>query len=215
MAKTSLADQAANSMRSLILENKLTPGMHINIDAISKEFGISQTPVREALKRLIVEGLAVYTPKVGYAVRNLTLYEYLQVSEVHQVLEAYLVRELAKTPFLVDFESLEKINDLLGQHVIDNNDEGISAANDAFHRKLYENYHNKIMLGRLFELWNEVRSSRNIMYKNNVFTNKIKEEHARIISAVRSGNPVAAEKAMNEHYLSGKESAIISFPVGC
>lgn len=214
MTKISLADHAANKIRTLILESQLMPGTHINIDVISKQFGISQTPVREALKRLIVEGLAVYTPKVGYAVRSLTLHEYLQVSEIHQVLEVYLVRELAKTPFLVDTESIEKINDSIGQSVADNNIDGIAEANDAFHKKLYENYHNKIMLNRLFDLWNEVRSLRNIMYKNSVFTNRIMEEHRRIIYAIRSENPSAAEKAMNEHYRSGRESAIISFPVG-
>lgn len=213
MPKTSLADYAANKIRIMIQENKLMPGEHINIDLLSRDLGISQTPIREALQKLIAEGIAVYRPKIGYSVRNLTLHEYLQVSEIHQVLETYLVKEIAKMPFIVDIASLYSINEELRRLIGENDREGIAQANDRFHRKLYENYHNKLMITRLFDLWNEVRSLRNIMYNNKMFTNKIAAEHEAIIEAIEKGDPVAAEKAMTAHYISGRESAIISFPV--
>ena len=213
MPKTSLADYAANKIRIMIQENKLMPGEHINIDLLSRDLGISQTPIREALQKLFAEGIAVYRPKIGYSVRNLTLHEYLQVSEIHQVLETYLVKEIAKMPFIVDIASLYSINEELRRRISENDREGIAQANDRFHRKLYENYHNKLMITRLFDLWNEVRSLRNIMYNNKMFTNKIAAEHEAIIEAIEKGDPVAAEKAMTAHYISGRESAIISFPV--
>jgi len=213
LPKTSLADYAANKIRIMIQENKLMPGEHINIDLLSRDLGISQTPIREALQKLIAEGIAVYRPKIGYSVRNLTLHEYLQVSEIHQVLETYLVKEIAKMPFIVDIASLYSINEELRRRICENDREGIAQANDRFHRKLYENYHNKLMITRLFDLWNEVRSLRNIMYNNKMFTNKIAAEHEAIIEAIEKGDPVAAEKAMTAHYISGRESAIISFPV--
>lgn len=213
MPKTSLADYAAKEIRGLIENNKLMPGAHINIDLLAKDIGISQTPIREALKKLIAEGVAVYEPKVGYSVRNLTLYEYLQVSEIHQVLETYLVKELAKMPFIVDMDSLRKINEDLGEHIAKNDIEGIGRANDLFHRKLFENYYNKLFVARLFSLWNEVRSQRNIMYKNKIFTSKIVGEHEAILAAISNGDSEAAEKAMTDHYVSGRESAIICFPV--
>ena len=87
MPDISLADQSANRIRKLIEQGRFKPGAHLNIDLLAKEFGVSQTPVREALKRLIHEGLVVYRPKVGYSVRNLTLHEYLQVCELLQTLE--------------------------------------------------------------------------------------------------------------------------------
>ena len=214
MPKISLAYQAANKIRSLIQENKLMPGAHINIDFLAKEFGISQTPIREALKKLIAEGIAVYRPKVGYSVRNLTLHEYLQVSEIHQVLETYLVKELAKMPFIVDMVSLNTINQELQSHIKENDLEGMARANDNFHRKLYENYHNKLLVSRLFDLWNEVRSLRNMMYENKIFTSKMVREHEAIIAAIAKGDPEAAERAITDHYISGRESAIISFPIG-
>ena len=213
MPNTSLADQAANKIRILIKENKLRPGAHINIDSLANEFGISQTPIREALKKLIAEGMAVYKPKAGYSVRNLSLHEYLQVFEILQVMETYLVKELAKIPFIVDLASLREINEELKQGISQGNRDLIGRINDKFHKKLYENYHNKLMVDRLYSLWNEMCSGRNLMYDNKIFTNRMAAEHEAIISAIENGDPKAAEEAISAHYLSGRESAIIYFPV--
>lgn len=213
MIELSLADRAANIIRGLILQNDLRPGMHINIDSLSKKLEISQTPIREGLKKLIAEGLATYTPKVGYSVRNLTLHEYLQVSEIHQALEIYLVRELAKMPFLVDLEKLTRINDELAAHADDLNVDMIAENNDAFHTGLYENYPNRLMIARLIEIWNEVRMPRNNMYKSEIFTRKIHAEHRAILGGIRSEDPDRAAAAMLAHYASARESAIITFPV--
>jgi len=213
MPNTSLADQAANKIRILIEKNGLKPGSHINIDSLAKEFGISQTPIREALKKLISEGLAVYRPRVGYSVRNLTLHEYLQVSEILQVIETHLVKELAKIPFIVDITALRAINRELAECLPAGGREMIGAINDRFHEKIYENYHNKLMTGRLNSLWLEARAPRNLMYDNKVFTNRIVAEHEAIISAIERGDPAAAEAAISVHYVSGRESAIIYFPV--
>ena len=205
MPNTSLADQAANKIRILIKENKLRPGAHINIDSLAKEFGISQTPIREALKKLIAEGMAVYKPKAGYSVRNLSLHEYLQVFEILQVMETYLVKELAKIPFIVDLASLREINEELRQGISQGNRDLIGRINDKFH--------NKLMVDRLYSLWNEMCSGRNLMYDNKIFTNRMAAEHEAIISAIENGDPKAAEEAISAHYLSGRESAIIYFPV--
>lgn len=211
--KASLADSTANKIRELIFSGGLKPGERANIDVLARQFQISQTPVREALKKLISEGLVVYRPKAGYSVRNLTLHEYLQVSEIHQVLEVYLVRKLAENPVFVDFPALERINSGIKDAIAQNDIVRIGNCNDDFHKTLYRGYPNKLLLTRLHGLWNEVLSLRNIMYQSSAFTNRIFEEHKKILDAIRSGNQENAAQAMNEHYLSGKEGAIASFPV--
>ena len=214
MADFSLSDLASSKIRALIKEKKLKPGAHINIDSLSREFGISQTPIREALKKLIAEGMAVYRPRAGYFVRNLSLYEYLQVLEILQVMESYLVKQLAKTPFIVDFEALRRINEeLRGEIAGGCSQDVIGDINDKFHKKLYENYHNKLFVGRLCSIWNEMCAGRNVLYTNKVFTNSIVAEHEAIISAIERGDVRAAEEAVSSHYSRGRESAIISFPV--
>ena len=213
MSETSLADKAARRIRTLIDDKCLKPGAHVNIDALAKEFGVSQTPIREALKKLISEGLVVYRPQKGYSVRNLTLHEYLQVSEILEMVESHLIKELAKTPFLVDTAALRSINTEFETAIRLNDCGVIGRVNDRFHAKLYENYYNKLLLSRFSALWREVRTTRDIMYANKAFTDKIVAEHEAIISAVEAGDPEAAERAVSAHYVSGRESALKYFPV--
>lgn len=214
MLNTSMADHAANQIRLLIIEeSKLKPGSHINIDLLAKEFGISKTPIREALNKLISEGLVVYRSKVGYSVRNLTLHEYFQISEILQMTESHLLKELSKMPFLVDITALREINKEFEEYLPLNDREAVGRINDKFHEKIYENYHNKLLTSRFNNLWLEARAPRNFMYDNKIFTNRIVAEHEAIISAIENGAPEAAEKAINAHYTSGKESAMIYFPV--
>ncbi|KEJ91200.1 GntR family transcriptional regulator [Synergistes jonesii] len=213
MPDISLADQSANRIRKLIEQGRFKPGAHLNIDLLAKEFGVSQTPVREALKKLIHEGLVVYRPKVGYSVRNLTLHEYLQVCELLQTLECHLVRELAKTPFAVDIEGLRAVNAEFAACLPRGDRRAVGRVNDRFHEKLYENYPNKIMMEHLNSLWRGARAPRDYMYDNKLFAGRIAAEHEAIISAIERGDPASAEAAMNAHYVSGRESAITSFPV--
>lgn len=213
MQNTSLADQAANKIRLFIEKEKLKPGSHVNIDMLTKEFGISKTPIREALKKLIAEGLVVYRPKVGYSVRNLTLHEYFQVSEVLEMMEKHLLKEIVKTPFLVDIEALRVINNELAECLPQSDREIIGRINDKFHEKLYENYHNKFLVQQFNTFWSGARAPRNFIYDNKMFTNRIVAEHEAIIDAIEKSDPQAAEKAINAHYTSGKESAVIYFPV--
>lgn len=213
MPKDTLADEAANTIRSYILQGELKPGMRINIDLLAKHLAISQTPIREALKKLIAEGLATYLPKVGYSVRNLTLHEYLQVSEIHQLMEVYLMRKLAEMPFLMDFDGLEALNEEMAAGTRAHDIATIAEKNDRFHVKLYENYPNKLLTQRLDELCFGVRSLRDIIFGNLIYINKIADEHRNILAALRDGDPDAAEDAMNAHYLSARDCAIASFPV--
>lgn len=213
MSGISLADEAANTIRGKILEGVLPPGSHINIALLTKELDISQTPIREALKKLIPDGLVVYRPRIGYTVRALTLHEYLQVSEIHQALEIYLVRELAKTPSILDYAALSRINDELEACAGNRDIAAVGLKNDAFHRKLYENYPNKLMISRLIDLWDEVRSQRDFMYRSQVCLSKVAEAHREIVAAIGEGNPEKAAAAMRAHYTGGREGAIMSFPV--
>ncbi len=212
MQSISLADRAAIEIRDRIVAGVLSPGSRVNIAALSKELNISPTPLREALKKLIPEGLVVYKSRVGYAVRVLTLHEYLQVSEIHQALEIHLVRELAGTPGLLDQDGLHRINDELDALARNGDADGVARKNDAFHGKLYETYPNKLMISRLRELFEAVRPQRDMMYRSNAFLLRVADEHRRILGGIAAKDPDTAARAMRAHYVSGRESAVMSFP---
>ncbi|MFT4187416.1 MAG: GntR family transcriptional regulator [Aeromicrobium sp.] len=79
-------------MRAAILRGDEPPGTMIPIDAVASFFGVSQIPVREALKILLGEGLVEHVPRVGYSVAKLTFQEFRELYEARLVLEEASLR---------------------------------------------------------------------------------------------------------------------------
>jgi DNA-binding GntR family transcriptional regulator len=85
-------------MRASILEGEIAPGTRINIDAVSRSLGVSQTPVREVLQRLEGDNLVVYNPGRGYSTTPL-----LDLAELRSLFEfRLLVEPWAARPAAVD-----------------------------------------------------------------------------------------------------------------
>src|SRR5262245_52210340 len=84
-----LTDRAYETLRDRILDGRLAPAERLQIDRLSKELGVSHTPVREALNRLTSEKLVTLAPYKGFSVTPL-----LDVESLRQLLEARRVIEL-------------------------------------------------------------------------------------------------------------------------
>lgn len=204
---TSLVEQASKSIKALIEEHRLKPGMHINIDSLTDDLCMSQTPIREALRKLVAEGLISHTPKTGYTVRNLTINEYMQILEMLCVLECHIAKELAKKPFLVDMEALYSINNKMKKNILSYDEIFFCHTNDEFHTKLAENYSNAVLKKHFVFLWNEISPKRSCMYCNKLWAVRIIDEHEKILKAIEEGDIEGVEKAMITHYGSGRDSA--------
>src|SRR6516162_7018185 len=72
LISTTVRAQAANELRDRILTGRLRPGDRLDLEQLTREFGISRTPVREALLELSFEGLVAITPRSGMAVVGIT-----------------------------------------------------------------------------------------------------------------------------------------------
>ena len=94
IARRSLHDQLVDRLRELITEGQLRPGTKVPEKQLCERFGVSRTPLREALKVLAAEGLVTLTPNRGATVRRLTVDELADVFPVMGALEA-LAGEIA------------------------------------------------------------------------------------------------------------------------
>lgn len=210
--KTPLAEKALLAIRNLILKGELRPGGRINLDEMSRLLEFSKTPVREAMKVLISENLVVYSPHVGYSVREVTLQEYLQLFEMQEVLETHLIRRVAIMNHLLDFDMLKTLNgDLM--EMIERGEKGsLGEQNDKFHKALYRDYANQFIVETIYDIWNKVRIQRNWMYQSDYFARNAAKDHGEIIEALRDGDAEKAAEVMHRHYLSGRESVLLFFP---
>jgi len=125
-----------DDLRRAILSGDEPPGTVIPIDAVSAFFGVSQIPVREALKVLHGEGLVDHVPRVGYSVAQLTFAEFRELYDVRQALEAAALRQAVRYAGPADDETVDGCHDRLGAAVASGDERGYHAASRAFHMSL-------------------------------------------------------------------------------
>ena len=105
-----LSDTVFHKLRDAILDGTLEPGQWLRQEALAQDLGVSQMPVREALKRLVAEGLAVRIPYKGVRVVQFSPEDIVDMVTVRMVLESLAVR--FATP-LIAVEELERLKENL------------------------------------------------------------------------------------------------------
>lgn len=92
-----LSDETYEAIRTMIFRHEISPGSRVNIDALSSELQVSQTPIREALSRLESEGLIIKEPLKGFSATNLlTLKEFNDLFQFRLLIEPWAAEEAAK-----------------------------------------------------------------------------------------------------------------------
>jgi DNA-binding GntR family transcriptional regulator len=218
LTSTSLADEIAVRVEAAILDGTYAPGARIPQDDLCDRFGVSRTPVREALRKLQARNLVVVVPNKGATVRIPSRKELLDVYQVRAELEGYAT-ELATSRFtdrtIADLETVQRrlvamVRELgereIGEAQAVSLQVQVNRANDDFHLLIHRTSGNERLyqlieeLGRSFPkeyVWRAVASS-DEMETLNV------EEHSRIRGALAAGDGEAARRAMREHILHAR-----------
>ena len=106
VARTTTADDLTTRIRELIMTGVLRPGQALPQPQLAAELGVSRTPLREAFQRLAGEGLLQLDPRKGAVVALLSREDFLELYELRQLLEGYLIRDVAKHFSEADFHRL-------------------------------------------------------------------------------------------------------------
>jgi DNA-binding GntR family transcriptional regulator len=195
---TTVRAQAAGELRDRILTGRLQPGDRLDLDRLSAEFGVSRTPLREALLELSYEGLVEITPRSGMAVVGITPQDAVDNFAILAAL-AGKAAELATarvTP--AELAELEELAD-----AIEGSDD-VVAANRRFHRalnlaarspRLFTHLRQavRVVPGNYFELFPEAEL-------------RSKQEHAALLGAMRRGDAAEARALAEAHVLSAGEA---------
>ena len=102
-------DLAYEEIKRLILDGKLSGDMPISENVLANMLGISRTPVREALRRLEMDGFVRVIPNQGVVIREVSISEVKEIYDMRIALEEFVVRELADGLSDEDFRNLEAI----------------------------------------------------------------------------------------------------------
>ena len=204
LASPALYARVAERLRLRIFAHDLAPGSWVDEQALASEFGISRTPLREALKVLAAEGLVVLRPRRGCYVAELSERDLDEVFPVMAVLEAKAAEEAARRLTSADFSRLQGIHDELERCAAAGDADAFFVANQSFHAAIQELSGN----GYLRQLIDDTRKVIKMTRRDSLrLAGRIAQslqEHRGILDALAQRNGELAARRMQEHLLSGR-----------
>jgi DNA-binding GntR family transcriptional regulator len=205
--KTSQTENAVDLIRSKIIDLSLAPGSKLDEPLLVNEFKLGRTPAREAINRLVAEGLAsIFPNRGGTFVRGLDLPEIGEVLMAYQLVETVLA-QLCRfdDPGLVS--DLESIQSRYVKEVRAKSFLGITSVNEEFHLRMHRSIGNGFFYEFALSTHRHVRRLLVLLYKMemtepNLLESQLKinmGEHEGIIDAIRRGDRIALNHVLPEH----------------
>lgn len=199
-----LYEQVAERLRARIFGHEIPPGGWIDEQALAMEYGISRTPLREALKVLAAEGLVILKPRRGCYVTELSEQDIDEVFPVMALLEGRVAAEAARRAASTDIARLVAIHGELEKHAAANHADRFFEANQRFHTALQEIAGNRYLAQLIDDARKVIKLTRRDSLR---LAGRLKQslaEHREILDALRSKDPALAGQRMHDHLLSGR-----------
>lgn len=204
-----LRDIVFNTLRKAILKGELAPGERLMEKQLAEKMGVSRTPIREAIRKLELEGLVVMVPRKGAEVAMITEQDIKNVLEVRAALEALAVKIACQKMNKEKIEQLLTINMAFTKAAKDLDVETVIEKDVEFHDVIYHATQNE----KLVQIINNLREQ---IYRFRVeyirqmsdFTTLV-DEHEEIVKSIIEKNSFEAQEIAAKH-IENQEKAVIS-----
>jgi DNA-binding GntR family transcriptional regulator len=200
-----LYEQVAEQLRQRIFQRELEPGSWIDELKIAEEFGISRTPLREALKVLAAEGLVTMKVRRGAYVTEMSEKDLRDVYHLLSLLESDAAGVLATTATPAQLQTLQALHTELEAAVPER--ERFFAVNERFHMQVLEMADNRWRSQMVADLRKVMKLNRhNSLLKQGRIEDSL-QEHRTILDALLARDATATVAAMQAHFAQGLEAA--------
>jgi DNA-binding GntR family transcriptional regulator len=199
LKKPTRSDDMAHRLESEILNGTLPPGSRLDEHGLARRFGVSRTPVREALRQLVSSGLVNIKPHHGAVVRQLTLAELIEMFQVVAELEGLGARLAARRINKSEREELRASHEACKQHAKKRDEEAFLNENYHLHDIILVASRNRFLISETRKLVRRVNPYRRFVTQRTGVMEKSILEHGAVIAAVESGDGVAAHDLMRAH----------------
>jgi DNA-binding GntR family transcriptional regulator len=147
-------------LRSSIVEGDLAPGEHLAEQQLAAELGVSRTPVREALRRLALEGFVVMVPRRGAYVAGLSLKDMNDLFELRMALEGLAAYLAAQRITPAEITGLRQSICGLETAIVAGDREQVIAADTSFHSVIYSSSRNRRLITIVGNLSDQIQAFR-------------------------------------------------------
>lgn len=191
--------QVADRLRDQIYQHELKPGDAIDEMAMCERFGISRTPLREALKVLDSEGLIELIPRKGSFVRSMDIDELNELFPVMSVLEGLCAKEAVERCAEQDLKQLNTMHEKLEIYAAEGNIDAYYEQNFVFHQAIQDLSGNKWLQRIIGDLRKVLRLARHMQLTIPGRLQASLKEHQEIMQAFNQHNPEMADQCMQNH----------------
>ena len=194
----SSANAVHQALSDAITSGQIAARQPLREEELADVFRVSRTPVREALMRLEAEGLATRNRR-GLCVSEISKQQTVEVYQVREVLDGLAARLAAETHSVIDLAELDRINELIRRSADDDDYQAMARLNVAFHTSLAEASHNFLLQEFVEAIHRFVLRFRSTTFEEPGRASEAIIEHERILTAIRDGDPSAAEAMAKDH----------------
>ena len=194
-----LRDVVFENLRTAILEGNLKAGQRLMEVQLAEQLGVSRTPIREAIRKLELEGLVVMLPRKGAYVANMSFKDLIDVLEIRATLEGLAASLAAERRNDEDVIKLEKVAKEFEEGVRNADIEVVLKKDVEFHENIFLMANNKKLYHLITSLWEQVHRFRVMYVSNNEASLSLVDEHKRILDAIKNGDCELAKKYATQH----------------
>jgi len=202
-----LSEQIKEQLMEDIFHHKYKPGDKLVESALAREFNVSQTSIREALRSLIAMGFLESEPFKGITVRSLSKEDLVEVYTVRGALESLAATTAVDRITDEEIDELESVCDEMIRAGVSGDTQKRIHLNILFHEKLIEFSRNKLIM----KLFTNLQFDTWSMMTGNLSTMDPVEmagRHKKVIEALRSRDKGEVDRAMREHIETGSRSIL-------
>jgi DNA-binding GntR family transcriptional regulator len=205
LARRALYEDVAERLRAQIFARELEPGAWIDESKLAVEFGISRTPLREALKVLAAEGLVAMKPRRGAYVAEMSRDDVAQIYHLLALLESDAAGDVARRASDEQLQRLVQLHERLEKQVRQR--DAFFATNEQFHLALLEIAGNRWRSQVVADLRKVMKLNRHhSLFKQGRLADSL-AEHRLLMDALAKRNATRATALMRQHFESGLEAA--------
>ena len=194
-----LRDVVFYTLRQAILKGEMEPGERLMEIQLAKKLGVSRTPIREAIRKLELEGLVIMIPRRGAEVAGITEKALRDVLEVRRSLEELAIELAVARMKEDDIKALEAARIEFREALNTNDMIRIAQADEKFHDVIYAGTYNDKLMQLLNNLRDQIYRYRLEYIKDVGKRQLILIEHENILNAVKTRNLELGRRAMREH----------------
>lgn len=197
--KTSLRETVTRALRAAIIAGEMVPGVIYSAPSLGARFGVSATPVREAMLDLVRENIVSVEPNKGFRVLEISDKDLDQMAEIRLLLEPPVVRDVAAIIPKADLPELRALAQQIVDRAIEGDLVGYTDADREFHIRLLQYSGNTRLVDIVSDLRAHSRLSGLALLAERGQLGKSAQEHLDMVDLIEEGRADDLEALMKNH----------------